>query len=210
MKRRFVLLILIIAFCATLLSERKEEYSVVDEDGRDVLLTIFYPRLSKYSNKINLKSADYDNTFFFKDKYQLNIYKFVYGRLNDENRADIVFGVYNKAPHHRVMARRMFAYNIVDGRLAAKFRCSRFITPMIDFTLYDFDGDGFDEVVTIERYKNNYSLNIYKQYNLKIERISTLALEKPADKLLLENGVYIIEDNIKRQVDFKNKEVILK
>lgn len=210
MKRYAIIFLVLLLICTIVFSERREEYLVMDEEGRYVMLTIYYPRFSEFSNKIRLKSSDYDVVKLFKNKYALNIWKFDVGRLNDENRCDIVFGVYNEAPHHKVMAKRMFAYKIVDGDLLPKFRCSRFITPMIDFNLYDMDGDGYDEVVTLEEYKGVQSLNIYRQYDLKIERVYNLVLDDKYDSIIKGDGIFVVSENNKREFILKDGEVFLK
>lgn len=209
--RRFLVLflILMLLFSLFVFSERVQDYNVIDEEGREVTLFVYYWRFSKFSNKIRFKSSDYDVIKTFKGKYELNIWKVDIGRLNDENKMDIVFGVYNEAPHHKVMTRRMFAYKISDGKLLPKFRCSRFMTPMVDFNLYDIDGDGFDEVVTLEEYKGVQSLNIYRQYDLKIKCVYNLSLDEIYDSIEKDDGVFVVNKKGRREF-ILNEGVLLK
>ena len=205
-KKLIGLIILLILVMACVFAKKKSVYQVFDEDNRPWQMTVVRPLWSKYSNKVIFTSGDDKFIMDFKGKYEHNIYKIQTGRVNDETNFDIAFGVYNKAPSHQVYAKRMFIYYIDDGILRPKFRCSRFIRPMVDFTLADLDGDGFDEIYTIEKYKNQYSLNMYRQYDLKIELISSFDLDFKANSFLIDQDLFIVGDQT-HQVYLKNKEV---
>ena len=202
----WVFLLLLVFIWLIFFAKRSQTYEVYDEDNRPWQMTVVRPLWSKYSNKLIFESGDEKFVRDFKGKYEHNIYKVQTGRVNDETNFDIAFGVYNKAPSHQVYAKRMFIYYIDDGILRPKFRCSRFIRPMVDFALADLDGDGFDEIYTIEKYKDQYSLNMYRQYDLKIELISSFDLDFKADFFLIDQGLFIVGDQ-KHQVYLKNEEV---
>ena len=197
---------MLVLVMACVFAKKKSVYQVFDEDNRPWQMTVVRPLWSKYSNKLIFTSGDDKFIMDFKGKYEHNIYKIQTGRVNDETNFDIAFGVYNKAPSHQVYAKRMFIYYIDDGVLRPKFRCSRFIRPMVDFAMADLDGDGFDEIYTIEKYKNQYSLNMYRQYDLKIELISSFDLDFKADSFLIDQGLFLVGDEI-HQVYLKNEEV---
>ena len=205
-KKLIGLIILLVLVMACVFAKKKSVYQVFDEDNRPWQMTVVRPLWSKYSNKLIFTSGDDKFIMDFKGKYEHNIYKIQTGRVNDETNFDIAFGVYNKAPSHQVYAKRMFIYYIDDGILRPKFRCSRFIRPMVDFALADLNGDGFDEIYTIEKYKGQYSLNMYRQYDLKIELISSFDLDFKADSFLIDQGLFIVGDE-KHQVYLKNEEV---
>ena len=205
-KKLIGLIILLVLVMACVFAKKKSVYQVFDEDNRPWQMTVVRPLWSKYSNKLIFTSGDDKFIMDFKGKYEHNIYKIQTGRVNDETNFDIAFGVYNKAPSHQVYAKRMFIYYIDDGVLRPKFRCSRFIRPMVDFAMADLDGDGFDEIYTIEKYKNQYSLNMYRQYDLKIELISSFDLDFKADSFLIDQGLFIVGDQT-HQVYLKNEEV---
>ena len=71
---------------------------------------------------------------------------------------------------------------------------------MYDFILFDADGDGFDEVISIEKYKGVYSIGIYKQYNMLIERIATRKIGFRPTKLSKDNKLYIEGIKIKKEI----------
>lgn len=205
-KKLIGLIVLLVLVMACVFAKKKSVYQVFDEDNRPWQMTVVRPLWSKYSNKVIFTSGDDKFIMDFKGKYEHNIYKVQPGRVNDETNFDIAFGVYNKAPSHQVYAKRMFIYYIDNGILRPKFRCSRFIRPMVDFALADLNGDGFDEIYTIEKYKGQYSLNMYRQYDLKIELISSFDLDFKADSFLIDQGLFIVGDQ-KHQVYLKKEEV---
>ena len=192
-------------------SKESVSFDVVDDDGKPVTLTLRKRRFQKYYNEVTLSDGKNVNTHVFKDKYTLNIWKWKTGRVNDENNEDIAFGVYNIAPHHRIMTNRVFIYTVKDLELQPKFRASRLTYPISDFTLFDIDGDGYDEVMAIEKYKGDTYISAYKEYDLKIERvyfgkflfeISRFSNDSENLSVETEKGTF--------NVGLKNKEVYLK
>lgn len=192
-------------------SKESISFDVVDDDGKPVTLTLRKRRFQKYYNEVTLSDGENVNTYVFKDKYTLNIWKWKTGRVNDENNEDVVFGVYNIAPHHRIMTNRVFIYTVKDLELQPKFRASRLTYPISDFTLYDIDGDGYDEVVAIEKYKGDTYISAYKEYDLKIERVYFGKFSFEISRFL-EDGENLSVETEKGtfNVGLKNKEVYLK
>ena len=201
-----VLLIALFVF-----SKESISFDVVDDDGKPVTLTLRKRRFQKYYNEVILSDGENVNTHVFKDKYTLNIWKWKTGRVNDENNEDVVFGVYNIAPHHRIMTNRVFIYTVKDLELQPKFRASRLTYPISDFALYDIDGDGYDEVVAIEKYKGESYISAYKEYDLKIERVYFGKFSFEVSRFI-EDGENLSVETEKGtfNVGLKNKEVYLK
>ena len=81
---------------------------------------------------------------------------------------------------------------------------------MYDFILYDIDGDGFDEVVSIEKYKGIYSIGVYKQYDMLIERIATKKIDFRPTKLSKDKKLYIEGINIMKEINFSKEGINLK
>lgn len=211
MWKKFLVGTFVIVFILFMMSKESVSFDVVDDDGKPVTLTIRKRRFQKYYNEVTLSDDENVNTHVFKDKYTLNIWKWKTGRVNDENNEDVVFGVYNIAPHHRIMTNRVFIYTVKDLELQPKFRASRLTYPISDFTLFDIDGDGYDEVMAIEKYKGDTYISAYKEYDLKIERvyfgkflfeISRFSNDSENLSVETEKGTF--------NVGLKNKEVYLK
>lgn len=211
MWKKFLVVTIVLVIILFIFSKESISFDVVDDDGKPVALTLRKRRFQKFYNEVTLSDDENVNTHVFKDKYTLNIWKWKTGRVNDENNEDVVFGVYNIAPHHRIMTNRVFIYTVKDLELQPKFRASRLTYPISDFTLYDIDDDGYDEVVAIEKYKGDTYISAYKEYDLKIERvyfgkflfeISRFSNDSENLSVETEKGTF--------NVGLKNKEVYLK
>ena len=205
-----IAILLLLALIAISRIETTHSYTVIDEELGEVEMTLSKPIFARFYNKVTFTKDGRSKTKTFESKYKLNIYKVDLGRVNDENKFDIAFGVYSIAPWHRTPSKRVFLYKLVDLDLKPKFRCSRLINPMYDFILYDIDGDGFDEVVSIEKYKGVYSIGVYKQYDLRIERIATRKIDFRPTKLINNEKLYIEGINIKREIKFSKEGIELK
>lgn len=211
MWKKFLVVTIVLVIGLFVFSKESISFDVVDDDGKPVALTLRKRRFQKFYNEVTLSDDENVNTHVFKDKYTLNIWKWKTGRVNDENNEDIAFGVYNIAPHHRIMTNRVFIYTVKDLELQPKFRASRLTYPISDFTLFDIDGDGYDEVMAIEKYKGDTYISAYKEYDLKIERvyfgkflfeISRFSNDSENLSVETEKGTF--------NVGLKNKEVYLK
>ena len=211
MWKKFLVGTFVIVFILSMMSKESVSFDVVDDDGKPVTLTLRKRRFQKYYNEVTLSDDENVKTHVFKDKYTLNIWKWKTGRVNDENNEDVIFGVYNIAPHHRIMTNRVFIYTVKDLELQPKFRASRLTYPISDFTLYDIDGDGYDEVVAIEKYKGESYISAYKEYDLKIERVYFGKFSFEISHFL-EDGENLSVETEKGtfNVGLKNKEVYLK
>lgn len=211
MWKKFLVVTIVLVIILFIFSKESISFDVVDDDGKPVALTLRKRRFQKFYNEVTLSDGKNVNTHVFKDKYTLNIWKWKTGRVNDENNEDIAFGVYNIAPHHRIMTNRVFIYTVKDLELQPKFRASRLTYPISDFTLYDIDDDGYDEVVAIEKYKGDTYISAYKEYDLKIERVYFGKFSFEISRFL-ENGENLSIETEKGtfNVGLKNKEVYLK
>lgn len=211
MWKKFLVGTFVIVFILFMMSKESVSFDVVDDDGKPVTLTLRKRRFQKFYNEVTLSDDENVKTHVFKDKYTLNIWKWKTGRVNDENNEDVVFGVYNIAPHHRIMTNRVFIYTVKDLELQPKFRASRLTYPISDFTLFDIDGDGYDEVVAIEKYKGDSYISAYKEYDLTIERVYFGKFSFEISRFL-ENGENLSVETEKGtfNVGLKNKEVYLK
>lgn len=205
-----IAILLLLALIAISRIETTHSYTVLDEELGEVEMTLAKPIFSRFYNKVTFAKDGRSKTKSFEGKYKLNIYKVDLGRVNDENKFDIAFGVYSIAPWHRTPSKRVFLYKVVDLDLKPKFRCSRLINPMYDFILFDIDGDCFDEVVSIEKYKGVYSIGVYKQYDMLIERIATRKIDFRPTKLLKDKKLYIEGINIMKEINFSKEDIDLK
>lgn len=210
LKKRFILIalfILLIIFGISKIHIKTEEKNIKTKSG--VAKVILYRKIfSSYSNRIEIESNGELYLKDFKGKNPLNIWKFEAGDVEGDKEEELALGVYKKSPHHQVMAKRVFLYNIVDGKLKPKFRASRLALPMDDFILYDIDKDGRDEVVSIEIKDNTYFIAAYHYENFHLTRdyVSETLEEKPK---FSDDGKVIYKDRI-FDLKINGEEIILK
>mgnify|MGYP000849223793 CR=1 FL=1 len=184
MKKKLILSILII-FSALVglnyLHIKSDEISLATSSG-EASVVLFRKPFSSYSNRIEIETSGDVYRKDFKGKNPFNIWKLEVGDMEGDGEMELALGVYKKSPHHKVMAKRVFLYNIVDGSLKPKFRASRLSLPMDDFILYDIDGDGRDEIVSIEIKDKSYFIAAYHYENFHLPRdyVSKPLVMKPS------------------------------
>lgn len=86
----------------------------------------------------------------------------------DGDEIELAIGVKKKSPYHSEKVKRLFLYNLSfkNKRLKPKLRISRLSNPLVDFCMLDIDGDGFDEIISIEKdIKNCFDFNGYDYAN---------------------------------------------
>ena len=100
MKKKIFALAIVILLALLALSriETTEKYKVIDEKLGEVEMTLSKPIFARFYNKVTFTKDGRSKTKSFEGKYKLNIYKVDLGRVNDENKFDIAFGVYSIAP----------------------------------------------------------------------------------------------------------------
>lgn len=76
------------------------------------------------------------------------------GDIDGDGREEISLTVYKTALFHPVMAKRPFFYRLENEELKPVWRGSRLSRPFDDFRLFDSDGDGVMELVSIEHLEN--------------------------------------------------------
>lgn len=184
MKKKLILSILIIFLVLVGLNYihiKSDEISLVTSSG-EARVVLFRKQFSSYSNRIEIETSGDVYRRDFKGENPLNIWKLEVGDVEGDGEMELALGVYKKSPHHKVMAKRVFLYNIVDGRLKPKFRASRLSLPMDDFILYDIDGDGRDEIVSIEIKDKSYFIAAYHYENFHLPRdyVSKPLVMKPS------------------------------
>jgi hypothetical protein len=73
------------------------------------------------------------------------------GDINGDGVCEISVCVYKTTTFHPVLAKRPFFFDLVDGNLIPVWLGSRLSRPFDDYILYDIDGDGIDEIISVER-----------------------------------------------------------
>lgn len=97
------------------------------------------------------------------------------GDVNGDGLEEISICVYKTAKFHPVLAKRPFFYDLKDGELEPIWLGSRLARPFEDYRLFDVDGDGIDEIVSVELAKNgNRLVAVYdwKGFGFEVKGVS--------------------------------------
>lgn len=145
---------------STVFSKKTVETSPVS--SQLVLLT--GGRFSKYGSEVVIYSLDGEIKEIYREDFsRLKPWKVVLGDIDGDGIDEVSIGVYKKTPFHQVMAKRPFIYSYENNSLQPKWKGSRLSKPFTDYDFCDIDGDGIDEIVSIEILEdNNKVINTYK------------------------------------------------
>ena len=148
---------------------RGDEAKVIDSASEANLLAEIISLDDKYGSELRIKNK---NEEFIIDVSDLRPWKVDFCNV-DGGEMELALGVYKKTPFDQKFDRRCFLYNIdfKNQKLRPKLRISRLHNPIKDFNLYDLDGDGYDEIISIEKnIDGNYLFGVYDWTNFAVER----------------------------------------
>lgn len=156
-------------------------------DGEDYLVGLIL------NDVVIFELTDVFLEVYRKDYSHLNPWKITLGDVDGNGRDEISIGVYKESPLHPVMAKRPFIYSFIDGEMRPKWRGSRLSRPFTDYNFYDIDGDGVDELVSIEILEKGRNLiNIYKWKGFGFEGfIESKDFEEIMDLNKREAGIFV-------------------
>ena len=148
---------------------RGNEAKVIDSASQANLSVEIISFDDKYGSELRIKNK---NEEFIIDVSDLRPWKIDLANV-DGGPIELALGVYKKTPFDQKFDRRCFLYNIdfKNQKLRPKLRISRLYNPIKDFNLCDLDGDGYDEIISIEKnLDGNYLFGVYDWTNFAVER----------------------------------------
>ena len=83
------------------------------------------------------------------------------GDVNRDGVNEVSLKVYKTAEFDPTPAQRPFFFNVSNGTLRAIWLGSRLARPFVDYTLADLNGDGYDEIASLETVPDGYLLAAY-------------------------------------------------
>lgn len=97
------------------------------------------------------------------------------GDINGDGVMEIAVCVYKTTKFHPVLAKRPFFYDVVDGGLEPVWLGSRLSRPFDQYILNDLDGDGIDEIISIEQSEHGnrlFAVYDWKGFGFEVKAIS--------------------------------------
>ncbi|MDR1558865.1 MAG: hypothetical protein LBS84_04035 [Clostridiales bacterium] len=83
------------------------------------------------------------------------------GDVNRDGVKEVSLKVYKTAEYSPEYAQRPFFFNVSRGKLEAVWLGSRLARPFVDYALADLNGDGYEEIASLEMAAEGYLLAAY-------------------------------------------------
>lgn len=138
--------------------------SDIDRDSKDELLIISGKASSNYGESLVIFSVGKELQEIYRRHFKdMNPWKVETADIDGDGIKEISIGVYKRSQFHPIMAKRPFIYNWNENDISPKWRGSRLSRPFEDYIFADIDGDGLDEIVSVEVLENGKKIiNSYK------------------------------------------------
>jgi hypothetical protein len=186
------------------LKEIIKDFSLGDIDGDSLeeLILLTKKKFRKYGNKVIIFSLkDGIKEIYQEDFSRLKPWKLALGDIDGDGKDEVSIGVYKKTRFHQLMAKRPFLYSYENNSLQPKWRGSRLSKPFIDYNFYDIDGDGIDEIVSIEILEDSKKvINTYKWEGFGFEGFLESNGFKDIKDLKVKDGSLYVKFKEKRGV----------
>ncbi|CDZ75535.1 Hypothetical protein ING2D1G_1398 [Peptoniphilus sp. ING2-D1G] len=185
------------------------DFDIADIDGDGIYeMALINKKLLGKGGVVKILSLKNEpEVLYEEDLSEIKPFKIELGDFTGDGISEIAIGIVKKTPHHKIMEKRCFTYNLdfKEKRLIAKFRISKFARPYDDFKLFDIDEDGICEIITIERNEdkskriasytwNGFGFNlVYKSDNYKNLKL----FDKDGELKVDGRKVCLEENNIK-------------
>jgi len=95
------------------------------------------------------------------DVSNMKALKVMAGDINRDGIKEVSLKVYKASEYDAEPAQRPFFFNVSRGKLEAVWLGSRLARPFIDYVLADLNGDGYDEIASLEIVPDGYLLAAY-------------------------------------------------
>lgn len=204
--KKYGILIILILIVGLLINIPVFNLSVNDVDGNPCEIKISKKIYERYPNRISINGKIH----IYKDKYRLNVWKAEAGTVTDEGVENVVLGVYNKSPFHQETEKRVFVYIVKDNELRPRYRASKLSLSFDDFLLYDVDGDGIMEIVTLDNIKGMNSISAYKLKKMTIYREYFSKSYESLSELNVNDSLYVKAEGEAKEVVLSGDELLLK
>lgn len=204
--KKYGILIILILIVGLLINIPVFNISAKGVNGNPCEIKFIKKIHERYPNRVSINGK----VHIYKDRYRLNVWKAETGVVTDEGLENVVLGVYNKSPFHQEMEKRVFIYVVKDDELRPRYRASKLTTPFEDFVLYDIDGDGVTEILTLDSVKGMNSISAYKLKKMTIYREYFSKSYESLSELNVNVGLYVKAGGETREVVLSGDKLLLK
>lgn len=204
--KKYGIIIVVIFIVGLLVNISVFHLSVNDVNGKTCEIKFFKKIYERYPNRVSINGKIH----IYKDRYTLNVWKAETGVVTDEGVENVVLGVYNKSPFHQELEKRVFVYIVKDDELRPRYRASKLSTPFDDFVLYDVEGDGVMEIVTLDNIKGMNSISAYKLKKMTIYREYFSKSYESLSELNVNDGLHVKAEGEAKEVVLSGDELLLK
>ena len=174
--------------------------SDVNQDGKTECLTIeatdgkqLLETGEPYGNLLRIygqENPEKDALLYEFDLSHLKPLTVQTGDVNGDGKKEISIVVYKETQFHPVLAKRPFFYALTEGTLEKIWLGSRLSRPFTDFVLADLDGDKVEEIVSIEKTKDEK--NVVALYSWE-----GFGFDMVCESLSYDEKLYFIHDRHK-------------
>ncbi len=149
------------------------------------IYTITRRGLKPYGSYLKFYSRD-GELLYESNIEEVRPYKIESGNIGGEI---IALGVVKKSPLHSELLSRIFFYKFDGVGLIPVYRASRLSHYHSDFTLYDIDGDGEDELISVEDVGREVAA--YKWKSFGFEKMYSGFPKYPVSKIIIDDGLVV-------------------
>jgi hypothetical protein len=138
-------------------------FSDLDGDSKEEALAIIGRSHKKYGKRLLILSLEDEKIWKDIDITELNPWRIEAGDIDGDGKNEVLVGVYKRTRFDPERKNRLFVYDWYQDDLFPKWLGSSLSLPFYDFALGDVDGEGKDELVSLEWLKDGGSrVMIYK------------------------------------------------
>lgn len=142
----------------------------------------------------------------------LNPWKLETGDVDGDGLLEIAFGVWKESPFDPVMANRVFFYNWDGETMQPKWLGSRLSRRFDDFTLFDINSDGWDELIAMEIMgEDEHRVAVYRWDIFGFEWLGCSDEISGIQGFHLDDGVLnVLTMSDRFEIEFQDDNVIIK
>lgn len=181
----------------------------IDGDGNEEFIVLTKELFNKFGKDVIIYSNEDELTELYREVFaDINPWKLDISDVDADGFDELSVGVYKDTIFHKTMAKRPFLYDYNGVKLIPKWRGSRLSRPLTEYSFYDLDNDGCDEIISIEELEDGRKiLNSYKWRGFGFEGFIEGEPFDDLYNLYIDNEIFI---SVKEGKEEYREKVIIK